>query len=399
METKACLDVKNLPKLYFTHSNGFPLLSKLKLRARILIQKAVLESCHDWHNSSIQLPVVIELCKAETGRPAADFYQLLAHRGSFTLPVKYKDYYQTLGVTRQATDKEIKTAYRNLARSHHPDLHPGNKQAEEKFKEITEAYEVLKDPDKRRRYDMLGANWKAGADFNPPPGFGSFNFDFSNFGKGGAAGGASPFSDFFDVLFGQTFGQAAGAGAAGAEARRAAGKPANQEAEIELTIEELARGTARNIQISKPGQPPKTLQVKIPAGVRPGSKVRVPGEAATPSVGGQTGDLFLKVRVKPHPFLTIEGDNLISELQISAPLAVIGGEATVNTLDGSVHINVPPLSQAGRMLRLRERGLPKLKQSVRGDHLVKIKVVMPSAVTPEEKELWEKLLQLEKKKS
>lgn len=314
------------------------------------------------------------------------------------MPVKYKDYYQTLGVARSATDKDIKTAYRKLARELHPDANPGNKQAEEKFKELTEAYEVLKDPEKRRRYDMLGANWKAGADFNPPPGFGGFNFDFGNFGKGGGAtGGASPFSDFFDVLFGQTFGQGGGAQAAAEAARRAAAKPAHQEAEIELTIEELARGTARNIQITRPGQPMKTLQVKIPAGVRPGSKVRVPGEAGT-GAPGQSGDLFLKVRVKPHPYLTIEGDNLISELQLSAPLAVMGGEATVSTLDGSVTINIPPFSQAGRMLRLRERGLPKLKQSVRGDHLVKLKVALPSSATPEEKELWQKLLQLEKDK-
>ncbi len=305
------------------------------------------------------------------------------------MAVKYKDYYQTLGVSRSASDKDIKAAYRKLARECHPDANPGNKQAEEKFKEITEAYEVLKDPDKRKRYDMLGANWKAGADFNPPPGFGgAFNFDFSSFGKG--AGASSPFSDFFDVLFGQTFGQQGPEGA-----RRHERRASHQEADIELTIEELARGTARNIQVSRPGQAAKTLQVKIPAGVRPGSKVRVPGEAPSPA-GATPGDLFLKVKVRPHPYLTIEGDNLLSELQISAPLAVMGGEATVNTLDGSVHINIPPLSQNGRMLRLRERGLPKLKQTVRGDHLVKLKVMMPQNLSPEEKELWEQLLRIEK---
>lgn len=317
------------------------------------------------------------------------------------MSVKYKDYYQALGVPRNATEKDIKAAYRKLARQHHPDANPGNKQAEERFKEITEAYEVLKDPDKRRRYDMLGANWKAGADFNPPPGFGGFNFDFGNLGGfAGKGGQASPFSDFFDVLFGQTFGQSQGAGGASGPGARGPARPAAQEAEIELTIEELARGTARNIQISKAaGQAPKTLQVKIPAGVRPGSKVRVPGEGPASPMGG-SGDLFLKVRVKPHPYLTIEGDNLISELPISAALAVIGGEAAVNTLDGTVHINIPPLSQNGRMLRLRERGLPKLKQTVRGDHLVKLKVIMPqSPLSPEEKALYEELLKLEKAKS
>lgn len=313
------------------------------------------------------------------------------------MSVKYKDYYQTLGVARTATDKEIKTAYRKLARELHPDANPGNKQAEEKFKELTEAYEVLKDPDKRKRYDMLGNNWKAGSEFTPPPGFGGFSFDFSNFGKGGAAGASSPFSDFFDVLFGQTFGQGAGQPGAAAQQQARQARNADHEADIELTIEELARGTARNIQITRPGQAMKTLQVKIPAGVRPGSKVRVPGEAPTAGMGTTPGDLFLKVRVKPHPYLTIEGDNIISELQISAPLAVLGGEATVNTLDGSVTINVPPLSQAGRMLRLRERGLPKLKQSVRGDHLVKLKISLPSvALSPEEKAAWEQILQCEK---
>lgn len=318
------------------------------------------------------------------------------------MAVKYKDYYQTLGVQRTATEKEIKAAYRKLARQYHPDANPGNKQAEEKFKEITEAYEVLKDEEKRRRYDMLGANWKAGADFTPPPGFGGFNFDFSNlqgFGKAGG-GASSPFSDFFDILFGQTFGTqgAQAPGANGAAGRRARSNN-DQEAEIELTIEELARGAARNIQVTRPGQPGKTLQVKIPAGVRPGSKVRVPGEAPPSPVGGPPGDLFLKVRVKPHPYLTLEGDNLISELLVSAPLATVGGEAAVNTLDGVVHINIPALSQNNRMLRLRERGLPKLKQSVRGDHLVRLKVQIPTAISAEEKKLYEELLKIEKSKS
>lgn len=316
------------------------------------------------------------------------------------MAVKYKDYYQTLGVTRQADEKEIKAAYRKLARTHHPDANQGNKGAEEKFKEITEAYEVLKDPEKRRKYDMLGANWKAGADFTPPPGFGGFSFDWSSFGKGGTnAGAGSPFSDFFDVLFGQTFGGQGGAAQTGAEAgARRQARTADQEAEIELTIEELAKGTARVIKVSRAGQPSKELQVKIPAGIRPGSKVRVPGEAPS-AVGGPPGDLFLKVRVKAHPYLTLEGDNLISELQISPALAIIGGEAAVSTLDGTVHINIPPLSQTGRMLRLRERGLPKLKQSVRGDHLVRLKVQIPAAISPEEKTHYEELLKLEKNKS
>lgn len=324
--------------------------------------------------------------------------------------VKFKDYYETLGVSRSATDKEIKAAYRKLAREHHPDANAGNKRSEEKFKELAEAYEVLKDSEKRRRYDMLGANWKAGADFTPPPGAGNFSFDFSNLG---GFGNASPFSDFFDMLFGQTFGQSTGqstgqsAGQAGGQAfpgseflnsgRQA--KAFDQEADIELTIEELARGAARNIQVHKPGKGVKTLKVKIPAGVRSGSRVRVPGEAGQAVPNGQPGDLFLKVKVKPHPYLTVEGDNVVSELPISSALAVIGGEALVTTLDGPVHINIPPLSQAGRLLRLRERGLPKPKQTVRGDHLVRLKIVVPANVTPEEKSHYEALLEMEKNKT
>lgn len=309
--------------------------------------------------------------------------------------VKYKDYYATLQVPRSAADKEIKASYRKLARQYHPDANPGKKDAEEKFKEITEAYEVLKDPEKRRRYDTLGANWKAGADFTPPPGFSGFSFDFGNLGD---LGRSSPFSDFFETLFGQTFKAGGEAGGGFGQGKRTARGP-DQEADIELSIEEIARGATRNIHVSAPGARPKTLQVKIPAGVRGGSKVRVPGEAGPSPVGGSAGDLFLRVKIKPHQEFTLEGDNLVSELQITPAQAVVGGEAAVTTLDGQVKINIPPLSQTGRLLRLRERGLPKLKQTIRGDHLVRLKVVVPANVSAEEKELYEKLLDLEKRKA
>lgn len=311
--------------------------------------------------------------------------------------VKYKDYYETLGVSRNADEKEIKAAYRKLARQYHPDANPGDKTAEEKFKEVSEAYEVLKDPEKRRKYDTLGANWKNGADFTPPPGFGGFAFDFGNmetFGRG------SPFSDFFETLFGQHFGPPTNDSAPTGFGRRTT-KGQDTEAEIELTIEEIAKGTTRNIHISGPtSTKPKTLQVKIPAGVREGSKVRVPGEGGLSMVsGGTNGDLFLKVKIKPHPQFQIEGENLVSELQISPAQAVLGGEATVQTLDGNVRINIPALSQNGRLLRLRERGLPKLKQSTRGDQLVRLKIVLPASVSPEEKALYEQLLAIEQRKA
>lgn len=308
--------------------------------------------------------------------------------------VKYKDYYASLGVPRTATEKEIKTSYRKLARQFHPDANPGNKEAEEKFKEITEAYEVLKDPDKRRKYDMLGSNWKAGSDFQPPPDMGGFTFDFGGFGD---LGRGSAFSDFFEMLFGSPLAGQAGAGRGfrpGASLRGA-----DQEADVELAVEELARGAMRTLQISAPGVKPKTLEVKIPAGVRAGSKVRIPGEGGPSAQGGTRGDLYLKVKVKPHEHFTIEGDNLLSEVHVSPSQAVLGGEATVQTLDGSVRIVIPPGSQSGRLLRLRNKGLPKVKQEARGDQLVRVKIAIPTDVTPEEKELYQKLAELERKKT
>lgn len=309
--------------------------------------------------------------------------------------VKYKDYYATLGVPRNASEKEVKSAYRKLARQYHPDANPGDKSAEEKFKEITEAYEVLKDSEKRKRYDMLGSNWKAGSEFRPPPDMGGFTFDFGGLGD---LGRGSAFSDFFDMLFGAPF----GGGPAGARgpfpggARAARGY--DQEADVELSVEDLARGATRMLTISQPGAKTKTLEVKIPAGVRPGSRVRVPGEGGLPGAGGSRGDLFLRVKVKPHPLYVVEADNIISEVQISPALAALGGETTVDTLDGHVTITVPAASQSGRLLRLRGKGLPRLKQEGRGDQLIRLKITVPTVLTAEERALYEKLAEIEKDK-
>jgi curved DNA-binding protein len=311
------------------------------------------------------------------------------------LAVKFKDYYETLGVPRTASDKEIKAAYRKLARQHHPDANKGNKASEEKFKEINEAYEVLKDPQKRRRYDQLGANYKAGADFRPPPDFGGFSFDFDNIrdlGKG------SPFSDFFDMLFGNQQGFPH-TGTAGSTAQSRARRGLDQEADIELTIDELAKGTTRTLQITAPNAQTKTLEVKIPAGVRAGSKVRVSGEGARMTPNGAGGDLFLKVKVKPHSYFTVEGDNLISNLTLTPAQAVIGIETTVNTLTGSVKIRVPAGSQNGRLLRLRGRGLPKLKGGASGDQLVRIKITVPVNPSDKEVKLYQQLLEIESGKT
>jgi curved DNA-binding protein len=312
------------------------------------------------------------------------------------LPVKFKDYYQTLGVARSATDKEIKAAYRKLAKQNHPDANKGNKASEEKFKELAEAYEVLKDPEKRRRYDRLGANYKAGAEFRPPPDFGGFTFDFGNLGD---LGRNSAFSDFFEMLFGNVgnFSTAGGATATSTSQSRGKNKALDQEADVELSVEELAKGSTRTLQITAPNQKTRTLEVKIPAGVRAGSKVRISGEGA--KANGKGGDLYLKVKLKPHAYFTVEGDNLISNLTLSPAQAVLGVETTVNTLTGPVKIGVPAGSQNGRMLRLRGRGLPKVKGGTAGDQLVKLQIVVPVNPTDPEKKLYEELAKLEKEKS
>jgi len=317
--------------------------------------------------------------------------------------VKFRDYYEILGVTRSASEQEVKTAYRKLARKFHPDANKGDKSAEEKFKEIAEAYEVLKDPDKRKRYDMLGENYKSGSEFRPPPDFGGFNFDFGNLGgmSGGAAGGSS-FSDFFDVLFGQQMaGQGAAAGGFGGPRARGgfsgAGRhraPAHHEAEIDLSLEEMAKGTTRTLQISPPNGPAKTVDVKIPAGVHPGSKVRVAGKNA----GSDGADIYLIVKAKPHPNFTLDGSNLLSELSITPAEAVLGTEASVQTLDGEKNVKVPAGSQSGRTLRLRGLGLPGFKGATAGDQLVKLKISIPAKPTPEQLKLYEELAKLEKKR-
>jgi curved DNA-binding protein len=312
--------------------------------------------------------------------------------------VKYKDYYKILGVARNATEKEIKAAYRKLARQHHPDANQGDKKAEDKIKEINEAYEVLKDAEKRKRFDMLGSDWKNGAEFRPPPDMG-FDFDFSN--MGGFHGGGSPFSDFFDILFGEGFGggMGMGPGSAGtyyAGPRGQAARGSDQEAEVTISLEEAAHGTTRKIEVSAPGKKKRVLEVKIPPGVRTGSKVRMGGEGGAGAGAGKRGDLFLKIRLAPHHLYKVEGDNLVSEVKITPGLAVHGGEASVATIDGKVTLTIPPRTQSGKVLRLRNKGLPKLKQAGRGDHLVKAQIVIPENMSETEKHLYEQLAKQEK---
>ncbi len=298
------------------------------------------------------------------------------------MAVKYKDYYQILGVSRSATQEEIKAAYRKLARKYHPDVNPGDKEAEEKFKEINEAYAVLSDPKKRELYDRLGSNWKAGADFTPPPGWENIRIDFGDFDWGfGRSGG---FSDFFELLFGDPFKRSRRTGRAGPSTWTIPGT--DVEMELPLTLEEAHRGTTRRITLANG----KSLEVKIPPGVRDGSVIRLAGQGEPGIAGGRPGDLYLRVKLQPHPLFQVSGDDVTVEVPITPWEAVLGTTVKVPTLDGTAEVTVPPRSQAGRKLRLRGLGLTR-RRGGRGDQYVRLKIVVPPDPTPTERRLFEQL--------
>ncbi len=301
--------------------------------------------------------------------------------------VDYKDYYAILGVPRDASEKDIKAAYRRLARRHHPDMNKGDVKAEAKFKEINEAHAVLSDPDKRRRYDALGADWSS---FHNTPGPGAGRVHV-NFGEGGDLGG---FSEFFRTFFGAGFGGPRQGGGApedlfgrGASQR---GRGADLEAGIDLTLEDVLRGTTRTVAIGE-GPRPRRVEVKIPAGLREGSRVRVAGEGQSGPGGGSPGDLYLRVRVLSHGDLQRQGDDLQTTITVPLTTAVLGGEVTVPTLDGPVGIKIPEGSRPGRTFRLRGHGLPRMEAGGRGDLLAVLAVDVPQGLKAEERELFEEL--------
>jgi curved DNA-binding protein len=299
------------------------------------------------------------------------------------MPVAFKDYYQILGVSKTASEEDIRKKYRNLARKHHPDLNPGDKSAEDQFKEINEAYEVLADSDKRKRYDQLGSNSERAAGFRPPPGGTNGHPDFQN-GNDAFAGeqGADGFSDFFEGLFG---GRRAGRSGA---TFRMAGQDVN--ATIPLTMEEAHAGVVRTIKLAGEGTNVKSLEVTIPKGVHDGSVIRLAGQGEPGTGGSQAGDLYLHVNIEPHHLYQLLGDDVQVELLITPWEALLGAKVNVPTLDRQVEMTIPPGSQAGQRLRLRQQGLQK-RAGGRGDEYVKLKIVVPVQATVREKELFEQL--------
>jgi DnaJ-class molecular chaperone len=345
------------------------------------------------------------------------------------MAVNTKDYYEVLAVGRNASADEIKAAYRKLARKLHPDLNPGDKGAEERFKQLQEAYDTLSNPENRKLYDTYGENWRAvkQGGGGPPPGWESAagfrgaagapgersrepaggGFDFSGFDFGGARAGGGPID--FDI-FAEMFGRGAGARRGG---RRDRGE--DVEAELELSLEEAHRGGKRTLQMQVAdvcptcngsgavndkvcgtcggaGQilKPKTIEVNIPAGVRDGSTVRLAGQGGGGVSGIPPGDLYLHIRLRPHPLFTVRGDDLEIELPISPWEAVLGAKVEVATIDGKVELTVPAGAQSGQRLRLRGQGLNK-RRGGRGDEFVRLKIVVPKEVSAEERKLFEQL--------
>jgi curved DNA-binding protein len=338
------------------------------------------------------------------------------------MPVKYKDYYESLGVPRTASDAEIKKAFRKLAREYHPDVAKNKKQAEEKFKEINEAYEVLGDPAKRKRYDELGPNWSSGAEFRPPPGWGGAGGAFRGRGSRQAEPdfefGGTGFSDFFEQLFGSMGGR--GGGHFGRQSGPGEGDSSSErghdiEGDILVSLEEAMRGAVRSITVrygtpcatcggtgqrarrvctacGGSGQTTKTetYQVKVPPGVTEGQRLRVAGRGEAGIGGGAAGDLYLRVRLAKHPDFDVEDHNLLHEVEIAPWEAVLGADITVPTLDGKVSIRIPPGTQSGQKLRVRGHGLPQ-HGGGNGDLIVAARVEVPARVSESERVLWEQL--------
>ncbi len=311
------------------------------------------------------------------------------------MPVQFRDYYQTLGVSKTATQDEIKSAFRKLARKYHPDTAQDKKSAEEKFKEINEAYEVLSDPAKRKKYDDYGANWQQGG-FQPPPG-GGYSWE----GPGGPTDGGfefhfggTGFSDFFEQLFGGRRGR--GWGFAGHDFGEMPMQGQDVEADILVTLEEALNGSTRQISFRRGASGRiQTYTVKIPKGVREGQRIRLAGLGESRGGGGQAGDLYLRVKLEKRPDFEVQGSDLFYDLEIPAWQAVLGGDVEIPTLDGRAKLHVPPGSQNGQKFRLPGRGLPR-KEGGRGNFYAVLRATLPREVDSQERELWKQIASLER---
>lgn len=308
------------------------------------------------------------------------------------MPVQYKDYYETLGVSKTATQDEIRKAFRKLARQYHPDVAKDKKTAEAKFKEINEAYEVVGDPEKRKKYDTLGKDWERGGGFQPPPGWGR-----SAGGQPGQPGGdfsfgGTGFSDFFEQFFGgRQFGGHAGGGKFTGFGMDEAARGNDVEADLLVTIEEALHGTKKKISFRRNGSSKvETYEVRIPKGVREGQRIRLAGQGEAGARRDLAGDLYLRVRFAQHPDYRIVGSDLLAEVEVPVWKAVLGTELDVGTPDGNVRLKVPSGTQPGRKFRLKGRGLPAGADS-RGDFLVQVDVTLPATITDEERSHWEAL--------
>jgi curved DNA-binding protein len=316
--------------------------------------------------------------------------------------VEYKDYYDILGVSRDADEQEIKRAFRRMARKHHPDVNPGDREAEERFKEINEAYEVLSDPEKRQKYDQLGSAWKDWERRGGQPG----DFNWGQWGAGAPGGqrvnvqygspedlqdlfgDASPFSDFFTRLFGGL----GGGGAPGGAYQRQPGPRRGQdlEQEVEISLEEAYHGSTRLLQ--KDG---RRLQVKIPPGAATGTRIRMAGEGGPGAAGGKSGDLYLRVRVADDPRFERKGADLYTSVTVDLYTAVLGGKARVETPSGPVMLTIPEGTQNGQAFRLNGKGMPRLRHPEQhGDLYAEVEVKLPQQLTSRQRELFDSLRDL-----
>ncbi len=311
----------------------------------------------------------------------------------------YKDYYNILGVSRDASQDEIKKKYRKMAAKFHPDKNPNNKKAEAKFKEIGEAYEVLKDPEKRKLYDQVGHDWKnyqqAGAnpnDFNwSQYGDGQrVNVNFEEMFAGGQQSGGSPFSSFFETIFGGGQGNGGSYGRGGQQGytrSRAQQRGRDTEAEIQISLDDVVSGVEKQLQING-----EKVKVKIPAGIEDGKRLKLRGHGQASPLGGPKGDLYLKVKINIPEGFERKGRDIVQTLPLDLYTALLGGELKVQTLEGKVKLNIPPETPNGKVFRLAGRGLPEFKKSsARGNYFIKAEIQLPENLTEKEKELFKEL--------